>query len=171
MKITQTQLLEKILKQVTEINKKIGEQPQGDTITITDDGKKSTSELLKDIGCKYWSCWDDKELDKEFPKNKSSRKFRFVQEADDHKDMSFDDIEKQGLADKCMTIRERLIFEKIYFEKTGNHLDIDNYTLCSGSRYSVGYVPFVRWLGDKVCVFLSRSSHAESVLRSRAVVS
>ncbi|KKT39089.1 MAG: hypothetical protein UW28_C0040G0008, partial [Parcubacteria group bacterium GW2011_GWA2_44_13] len=37
------------------------------------------------------------------------------------------------------------LYEAKYFKETGKHLDISNWTLCSGSRYSDGGVPCVRW--------------------------
>ena len=39
------------------------------------------------------------------------------------------------------------MFELEYFKKNGKHLDVDNITLCTGSRCSGGNVPGVGW-GD-----------------------
>lgn len=51
---------------------------------------------------------------------------------------------------EVITLEERLLMEIEYFKKTGKHLDIENITLCSGSRYSDGYVPYVHFYsGDQ----------------------
>lgn len=49
---------------------------------------------------------------------------------------------------------ERLLHGFKYWSETGEHLDVDTYTLCASSRYSDGYVPGVRRGSDGcVCVF------------------
>lgn len=136
--------------------------------TIIDDGTKSTSELLKDIGCPYYSYLSDAELDEQFPKVKTNRKFTWVQEADEElKNLSAEDLKKTGI--QCITLRERLIMEKMWFDKMGTHLDIDNWTLCAGSRYADGDVPFVRWYGDELYVYGDGPRDAYGGLRARAV--
>jgi hypothetical protein len=72
-----------------------------------------------------------------------------------------------------ITILERLIYELKYFKETGKHLDIDNVTLCSGSRNSVGFVPYVRWdrSDSAVRVHWCNDDYRGSNLRSREVVS
>lgn len=40
-----------------------------------------------------------------------------------------------------ITLLERMLLEIIYFDETGKHLDIKGWTLCTGSRVSVGNVP------------------------------
>jgi len=47
--------------------------------------------------------------------------------------------------DIVITLLERLVYELKYFDETGSHLDIDNWTLCAGSLSSDGNVPNVRW--------------------------
>lgn len=44
-----------------------------------------------------------------------------------------------------MTLLERLVLELFFFDKTGNHLDNEAATLCSGSRYIDGGIPMVSW--------------------------
>jgi hypothetical protein len=41
------------------------------------------------------------------------------------------------------TLLERMVHEQVYFDRTGKHLDVKGYTLCSGSRYRGGDVPDV----------------------------
>ncbi len=75
----------------------------------------------------------------------------------------------------AITLLERLLLEIFYFSSisSGNHLDIDTWTLCTGSRHLVGDVPFVyfdRSVG-KVFVHWANPSIANDLLRSRQVVS
>ena len=72
-----------------------------------------------------------------------------------------------------ITLMERLLLEVLYFDKTKKHLDINNWTLCSGSRFSDGDVPFVHWNSYDVelYVFWCSPDHSNDDLRSRAVVS
>lgn len=94
-------------------------------------------------------------------------------EADEElKNISADDIESLNIP--TLTLEERFIYELKYFKKTRKHLDIKNITLCSGSRYSDGYVPRVScWHGrmdvDWGCSGSKPSFYGD--LRARKVVS
>jgi len=72
-----------------------------------------------------------------------------------------------------ITLLERLLLEVLYFDRTKKHLDISNWTLCSGSRNSDGYVPFVHWLSSdgKLRVSWDDPVCSHVFLRSRSVVS
>jgi len=72
-----------------------------------------------------------------------------------------------------ITLKQRLLLEVLYVDQTKKHLDINNITLCSGSRASEGDVPFVSWDSDysKLCVDWSSIYDPDGPLRSRAVVS
>lgn len=144
-------------------------------IEIIDDPAISTSELYERLKNSYgaWSYWNMEELNKNFPppKKKTVRYFLNVQEADEqHKNKSANDLEKKGI--EGITLRERLIMEDVYFKQTGNHLDVENITLCSGSRSSDGLVPRVNWgaASRGVFVFWLYPSDSYSGLRARAVV-
>lgn len=117
------------------------------TLKIKDDAKTPTSELLAKCKDKFkvWSIWDDTELDKLFPipKEPTTREFAKVQEAEDFAGKSTQDLVNEGLAKECCTLRERLIMELVYFEKTGNHLDENVITFCAGSPLPGGGVPYV----------------------------
>lgn len=92
------------------------------------------------------------------------------QEADEElRNFSADQVQQQGI--KTMTLLERLLFELKYWDETKQHLDIQNITLCSGSRYSGGYVPCVSWDGGKLDVYWYDPRVASPVLRARAAVS
>jgi len=78
-------------------------------------------------------------------------------------------LKEEGVT--TMTLMERLILELKYYEETGEHLDVENVTLCAGSRDSDGRVPHVDWNGHRLCVHWYSPQHAHSDLRGRAVVS
>ena len=116
--------------------------------TITDDGKKKTSELvqdLRDLGVEV-SVYREKHLDTDFPapEKATTRRFKKTVEADPElASKSADDCDDLGIPG--ITLRERLIMEKVYFEESGQHLDPKTWTICSGSRYPGGSVPYVNW--------------------------
>ena len=140
-------------------------------ITIIDDCRP-TSELIAE--CKklfpvYF--YNENKADKEFPapQNPTARKFPYTQEPDEkYKNMSANDLKDLPF----ITLRERLIFELEYFKREGKHLDIDNVTLCSGSRYSDGHVPHVRWNSDdgELFVYDYYPYHSHVLLRARVAV-
>ncbi|MBU1159674.1 hypothetical protein KKD04_00640, partial [Patescibacteria group bacterium] len=69
---------------------------------------------------------------------------RNVVEADEEfKNLSANQLKEQNIPG--ITLEERLIYEIKFFKETGKHLDIQNITLCAGSRYVDGDVPYVRW--------------------------
>ena len=118
-----------------------------------------------------YSYLDNKELDKQFPapKEKTVRKFKANIEADEkHKNKSANDVKDLP----GITLRERLLLELDYFKVTGNHLDIENWTLCTGSRDSEGVVPGVGWNRDDRKVYVSwfTPDGAFGSLRSRVAV-
>lgn len=84
---------------------------------------------------------------------------------------SANDLAREGV--KSITLLERLLLEFAYFLATGEHLDIENTTLCSGSRYSDGRVPGVGWGADdgEVYVGWCRPDNRSPGLRARAAVS
>lgn len=72
-----------------------------------------------------------------------------------------------------ITLEERLIYELKYFKETGKHLDIQNVTLCSGSRYRDGHVSRVHFspVTGKVYVSHYHPDNYDDVIRSRQAVS
>lgn len=97
-----------------------------------------------------------------------SIKFKNVQEADD-------DMQNKSASDlkgvKTITLLERLVMELDYFKETGKHLDIENWTLCAGSRRSDGSVPYVYWHDDKLYVDCASVDGRSADLRARVAVS
>lgn len=101
-----------------------------------------------------WKYYSDS-LDKAIPTNDRSEKngdyavwFRDRVEADEeHKSKSANSIWTAALTG-C-TVRERLLLELFYeWKNPGKHLDLQNITICTGSRYSDGDVPDVLWSSD-----------------------
>ena len=140
---------------------------------ITDTAKLKTSELLQLCKDKFpvYSWYDDKQLDADFPipKKATTRYFRDRVEADEeHKNKSANDLEKEGI--QGITLRERIIMELQYFTETRKHLDIENWTLCSGSRRSDGHVPGARWIGEGFRVDWSNAGGSSERLRSREAI-
>ncbi|MEK7147720.1 MAG: hypothetical protein AAB758_00310, partial [Patescibacteria group bacterium] len=91
-----------------------------------------------------------------------------VQEADDentHK--SADDLKSEGHTG--ITLLERQLLEADYFLEKGEHLDIVNVTLCTGSRYRDGGVPRGYWDGGRFSVDWCSSAHRLGSLPSRRV--
>lgn len=98
--------------------------------------------------------------------------FKNVQEADEeNKNLSANELKEKGV--KGITLEERLLLEILYFKKTGKHLDIDNLTLCAGSRHHDGHVPCVDWSSDnrQVNVDWYNPDDSNDNVRSRSVVS
>lgn len=115
-------------------------------IKIIDTPERKTSEIIKQMKEKFavWSYIDLDKIDKEFPapKEKTTRYFLKTVEPDEAlRGKSARDV--GGM--ECITLRERLLMELEYFNETGKHLDIKGFTICAGSRYSDGYVPYVFW--------------------------
>lgn len=99
-------------------------------------------------------------------------RFKKTFEADeDLAEKSADDLAAAGI--DGITLVERLLLELGYFLATGNHLDVENVTLCSGSRSSGGHVPSVDWhaYDRRLCVDWDIRGRRLSSLRARAVVS
>jgi len=98
--------------------------------------------------------------------------FRRIIEADDeNKGLSASTLATRG--HKGSTLLERLVLGFGYYVTTGQHLDVQCVTLCSGSRHSGGSVPSVRWDSDsrRVNVRWCNPGHASGCLRSRSAVS
>jgi len=125
--------------------------------------------------------WVDKSLDEVLDQTKSARNpangtcaiwIRDRVEADEElKNKSANDLKQENI--QGITLEERLLLELFYWWKTKKHLDIDNRTLCSGSRCVGGVVPYVHWrrFYDRLDVRWSYPVDAYDRLRSRQAVS
>jgi len=130
--------------------------------------------------CKeLFSCWrwTDEDLDKNVVWNERDAKggayaiwVKNEVEADEQlKNISANDIKVLGTTTEALA--ERLLHELKFFDESGNHLDIKNWTLCAGSRCAGGFVPNVYWSDGKLNVDRCRPVLADGGLRSRQVVS
>ena len=90
-----------------------------------------------------------------------------IEADEENKNKSANDCEKEGI--KAITLEERLLLELFYHWRTGKHLDINNVTLCSGSRDPDGDVPRVYFNGRKVSVHYYGPGDED--LRARSAVS
>jgi hypothetical protein len=144
--------------------------------TVVEQPDLKTSDILNFCREKFnvWVYYSDEKLDDNFPppEETTKRKFKARIEADEeHKNKSTEDLEREGV--EVITLRERLLLELDYFNRTKKHLDVKNITLCAGSRYSDGDVPSVGWNPDdrKLYVDWRLPDYARSSLRARAAVS
>ena len=121
---------------------------------------------------KCWKWYDDS-LDKIVTKNDRDPRagayvvwFKDVVEADENlKNLSANKLAEMSIPG--ITLFEREVMEYDRFNRSNGHLDIDNITLCSGSRYDDGYVPDVRWRDDKMRVDWYHPDRSSDHLRSR----
>lgn len=140
---------------------------------ITDPSDKKTSEIIADMKkmfCVY-SYYDTDKLDRDFPapKKETTRYFNKTVEADE----GLKNKSANNLKDiPCITLRERLIMEIEYFKETGAYLDVQNITLCAGSRDSGGGVPNVDWDADYRLVRIGwyGTGGSSDLVRARAIV-
>jgi hypothetical protein len=173
-------IIKPILEEIKEQNKPIitgGEEVKKSSIpsdfTWKIEMKKEwTAKYIFNECKKLFPIWiyDKEELNKITSDRKGDYTvyFRDRVEADEElKSKSADDLSREGI--KGITLEEILVLEIDYFNKTGKHLDIENVTLCSGSRVSDGRVPYVHFRGDEVSVYWCSSSDADSCVRARSV--
>jgi len=125
--------------------------------------------------------WTDKSLDEVVTSDRTAKNNSYAVwvrnrvEADEElKNLSANDLKKKSIPG--ITLEERLIYELKYFQETGEHLDIDHSTLCSGSRCSVtlspaAAVPNVGWGDGFLLVYYFYPDDAFPSLRARQVVS
>ncbi|OGY41847.1 MAG: hypothetical protein A2Y67_03265 [Candidatus Buchananbacteria bacterium RBG_13_39_9] len=85
------------------------------------------------------------------------------------KSLSANDLEKKKISG--ITLLERLLYELKYYKETGEHLDVKNHTLCSGSRDSIGNPAIVGLCATGGCIALGNSVNSHVTLRVRSVVS
>ncbi|OGW12108.1 MAG: hypothetical protein A3G93_07180 [Nitrospinae bacterium RIFCSPLOWO2_12_FULL_45_22] len=92
----------------------------------------------------------------------------YVEADEEFRSLSADKIKAKNITTE--TLEERLLHELKYFRETGEHLDMENITICTGSRYSGGGVPAVSWVSGKLRIRTVPSALPAGVFRSRRVV-
>lgn len=97
-------------------------------------------------------------------------RFRARVEADvEYKGLSANVLAKRGV--QCITLNERLKLEQFIWWKTGGfHLDMENVTLCAGSRAHDGYVPGVYWSDSQLNVYHYDPDDGRGGIRARSAV-
>jgi len=159
-------------------NLRIPKRPQGfDRLIVVAQGLTPQSAYDKCAG--LFPCWKwmDENLDIVVLSDRLAKDGAYAiwirdrVEADEElKSLSANQLKEKSIVG--ITLEERLIYELKYFKETGKHLDINNWTLCSGSRYCDGSVPWVDWgVGDGLSVHWYVPGVANDLLRSRQVVS
>jgi len=118
---------------------------------------------------KYWDNPDDITSDRKADKDYAIRLRDRVEADEELANKSAEDLKKEEVFG--ITVEERLVLELFYYWQTGNHLDLENVTLCSGSRFLGGSVPVVRWGGGGLCLRWYCAHGRRDDLRSRLVVS
>ena len=160
-------------------NLRVPEHQEGfDRLIVVAQGM--TPQKLLDKCKELFPCWKytDKNLDEIITSDRTAKDgpyavwFRDRIEADEKlKNLSANELKKRNILG--ITLEERLLYELKFFRETGKHLDINNWTLCTGSRYSDGVVPCVYWGGDsdKLDVGWCGPGVACGSLRARQAVS
>lgn len=96
---------------------------------------------------------------------------RESKEADEElKNRSALDLERDQV--NTLTLPERLLYELVFHDETGEHLDHENWTLCAGSRDRGGRVPCVGWrpADGEVGVSWADSGNRGAGIRARLAV-
>ena len=133
-------------------------------------------QALQAAGSGFWSVKTDMDgnLDPEkearcpYRDGAYARKFaRSIEAEEVRNNCAVNDLEEsfEGIG-----LLERLFLELAYFLTTGKHLDIEHWTISSGSRWLDGYVPDVYWSGShsKVRVDWHNPSDRNDQLRLRS---
>ena len=128
-------------------------------------GDQSLDEVMFDVGG----------VEKKYRRSDDETHAVWVRDRDEAdqelKNRSANDLEAAKIPG--ITLEARELYELKYFKETGKHLDIRNWTLCTGSRGVDGDVPGVSWRGDRgrMGVDWCSPSGASGDLRSREAVS
>lgn len=126
-------------------------EPQGDFTWHIVTLQEVTEQMLYNKCEELFSCWKwtDKSLNDVLEPDRTTEGthialFRDRVEADEEfKNLSANMLKEKKIVG--ITLKQRLTMELDYFFRTGRHLDIQNITLCSGSRYVDGFIPGVGW--------------------------
>ena len=139
-----------------------------------------TPQIAYDLCAKHFKCWKytNEDLDKIITSDRDAGqgayaiRIRDRVEADEElKNLSYNDLKAKNILG--ITFEERLIYELKYYLETHKHLDINNYTLCSGSLFRDGDVPDVDWsrcFYSRLVVHWYFPGYARGSLRSRRAV-
>lgn len=122
----------------------------------------------------HFQCWQyTSDLDTNIPTNARDPRngsyalwVKDVREADaENASLSANDLSAKNHLG--LTVLERMLLEADYFFEQGGHLDLQNWTLCDGSRDSDGDVPSAGWRGGKFGVDWFIPADRDPSIRSR----
>jgi len=157
----------------------IHNRPEGfDRLIVV--AKGFTLTQIYNVMARHFDCWrydEKKDLDNLITRNdRDANKtgtygiwLRDRQEADEENaGKSADQL--QAEKHLGITLGERMLYELKFWDETGCHLDMDNLTLCAGSRNVDVDVPFMyfRSGGGEVCVYYCCSDFALPRWRTRS---
>ncbi len=159
-------------------NLKIPEKQEGFNwlIIITKSLKLSTiyNKLKEKFSCDTWM--DDIDRTKDIAQRPDANIYaiwvRDRIEADvELNNLSVNQMKKQDI--NPITLKERLLLELFYYQDTKEHLDLERWTSCAGSRSHSGHVPYVGCSRDRSGLYVDWCfiSDASDGLRCRQVVS
>jgi len=126
-----------------------------------------------------FSCWRyDDDLDKAVPKKDDERHpsngsyFIWVRDCVEADEALKGKSARMIMEDriKTLTALERMYLEALFYQETGQHLDQNTITLCSGSRRSDGNVPYAFWLSVKFRICWTLVDLGSVGLRARQAV-
>ncbi|MDP2704352.1 MAG: hypothetical protein Q8P01_03980 [bacterium] len=121
-----------------------------------------------------WSYYDDLDKaivanDRELTKNYAVWVRDRVEADEELKNLSASQLKERNI--QGVTLLERFLYELKFHAETGDHLDKRMTTICSGSRYLGGGVPYVYWHDGGLCVYGDHPDFRSGGLRSRQAVS
>lgn len=107
-----------------------------------------TPQLLYEKFAKLFRCckWIERNLDEIVQSERVAKDSAYavwLRDKEELKNLSASDLKEKGIS--AITLEERFLYELKFFGETGVNLDVQNVTLCAGSRYSDGGVPDVSW--------------------------
>ncbi|SRR5258708_29067939 len=148
------------------------------TLEIQNRSDIQTSQLIQKLREKFpveISGIKDGELDTYFPAPQTTTTRRFPTHAeagDELQWLSTNELITSNLQNETMTFRERLEFERMWFEKTNSHPDRKKTaTLCSGSPTPpYNHTLYVCWKDRRLLIQLVCGNSKEKYLRARKVV-
>ena len=123
---------------------------------------------------RVWTYRED--LDKGVPANARNTKQSYAIRLRDRSDAELNNLSANQLQERgenVITLLEQLIFELKYFDETGKRPNLQNATLCGGTRDSDGSVPLVHWNSDfgQLSVDCCGPDDAYDMMRGRLVIS
>ncbi|HAT74806.1 MAG TPA: hypothetical protein DCS28_02095 [Candidatus Moranbacteria bacterium] len=156
---------------------RIPEKPEGDWWLIVLVKGMTPEELFQRCREKFgaWK-WTNKSLDEIIVSDRTAKDGHYaiwvkanIEADEEFKNLFANQLKAQN--HKGITLEERLVLELFYFWRTKKHLDNQNWTLCAGSRYSDGDIPYVSWNDGRMDVYRCYPDSVHDHLRSRRVVS